>query len=91
MRIEAYTQVQQLYQTQKTSRPKSVEKKGFSDQLQISSMGKDIQSAKAAVKNAPDIRTDVVAPIKEQIQNGTYEVDVNSFADKLFAKYEELR
>lgn len=91
MRIEAYTQVQQLYQTQKTARPKSVEKKGFSDQLQISSMGRDIQSAKAALKSTPDVRADVVAPIKEQIQNGTYEVDVNSFADKLFAKYEELR
>lgn len=91
MRIEAYTQVQQLYQTQKANKPQATAKPSFADQLSISSMGKDIQTAKAAMKNVPDVRADVVAPIKEQINNGSYEVDVNSFADKLFAKYEEMR
>lgn len=91
MRIEAYTQVQQLYQTQKTNKPQATAKKSFSDQLSISSVGKDIQTAKTAMKNVPDIRPEVVEPLKEQIKNGSYEVDVNSFADKLFAKYEEMR
>lgn len=91
MRIEAYTQVQQLYQTQKTSKTQSTQKASFRDQLEISSAGKDIQTAKNAVMGAPDIREDVVAPIKEQIQNGTYEVDADSFAEKLFAKFQEMR
>ncbi len=91
MRIEAYTQVQQLYQTQKTSKAQSTQKASFRDQLEISSAGKDIQTAKNAVMGAPDIREDVVAPIKEQIQNGTYEVDADSFAEKLFAKFQEMR
>lgn len=91
MRIEAYTQVQQLYQTQKTSKAQSAQKASFRDQLEISSAGKDIQTAKNAVMGAPDIREDVVAPIKEQIQNGTYEVDADSFAEKLFAKFQEMR
>lgn len=91
MRIEAYTQVQQLYQTQKTSKTQSAQKASFRDQLEISSAGKDIQTAKNAVMGAPDIREDVVAPIKEQIQNGTYGVDADSFAEKLFAKFQEMR
>ena len=49
MRIEAYTQVQQLYNTKKASKTQAAAKKGLSDQLQISSIGKDIQTAKAAV------------------------------------------
>ena len=89
MRIEAYTQVQQLYNTKKASKTQAAAKKGLSDQLQISSIGKDIQTAKVA--GSSDIREDVIAPIKAKLQNGTYEVSNESFADKLFAKYEEMR
>ncbi len=88
MRIEAYTQVQQLYNTQKVSKAQETKKTSFADQLEISSKGKDIQTAKAAVVNAPDIREDVVAPIKEKVMNNTYSVDTESFAEKLFNKYE---
>ncbi len=91
MRIEAYTQVQQLYHTKKASKPQTAAKKGASDQLQISSIGKDIQTAKAAVAGSSDIREDVIAPIKVKLQNGTYEVSNESLADKLFANYEETR
>ena len=91
MRIEAYTQVQQLYNTKKASKTQAAAKKGFSDQLQISSIGKDIQTAKAAVAGSSDIREDVTSPLKAKIQAGTYEVSAESFADKLMKKYEELR
>ncbi|MCQ2549683.1 MAG: flagellar biosynthesis anti-sigma factor FlgM [Lachnospiraceae bacterium] len=81
-------QVQQLYNSQTNASKTQKEKKtGFMDQLQISSAGKDIQAAKQAVNDAPDIREDVVASIKERIQNGTYSVDAGSFADRLFEKY----
>lgn len=91
MRIEAYTQVQQLYNTKKTSRPQAAARAGATDRLHISSIGKDIQTAKAAVAGSSDIREDVIAPIRAKVQNGTYEVSNESFADKLFAKYEETR
>ena len=87
MRIEAYTQVQQLYSKQNTSKLKKETVRSFSDQLQISSMGKDIHAAKQAVKSSPDIREDVVASFKEKIDAGTYSVDSDSFATKLFEKY----
>ena len=88
MRIEAYTQVQKVYDTKKTAKtqPKSV-----SDKLQISSIGKDIQTAKQALAAGSDIREDVTAPIKERMKDGTYAVSTDSFADKLLKQYEEMR
>ncbi|HKM35164.1 MAG TPA: flagellar biosynthesis anti-sigma factor FlgM [Lachnospiraceae bacterium] len=83
MRIEAYNQVQQLYNTKKPGQVKKTTNTSFSDQLQISSVGKDIQIAKTAVTACPDVREDVTAPIKASIATGTYEVSASSFADKL--------
>ena len=87
MRIEAYTQVQQLYQSQKVSRTQKTQTASHTD----SSQGKDFQTAKAAVAAAPDIREELTAPIKARIQNGTYGVDNASFAEKLLQKQEEMR
>jgi len=91
MRIDAYAQVQQVYNLSKTQRTQKTAKPGVTDKVQISSFGKDMQTVKSAVANAPNIREEVTAPIKERIQSGTYEVDVESFADKLFQKYNEMR
>lgn len=91
MRIEAYTQVQQIYDTKKTAKSRLKGSTVSSDQLQISSFGKDIQSAKQAVAASSDIREDVTAPIKARLQSGNYEVSTESFADKLMQKYEEMR
>ena len=91
MRIEAYTQVQQVYNSSKTAKSDKNAKAGLSDQVQISSFGKDIQAAKQAVANTPDIREDVTAPVKSAIQNGTYAVDEESFANKLYQKFNEMR
>lgn len=90
MRIGAYNQIQQLYQSQKVNKAQQTSKVGRTDQLQISSLGKEIQTAKAAVNASPDVRQEVIAPIKAQIDNGTYQVDTASFAAKLMEKYAEM-
>ena len=38
MRIEAYTQVQQIYNTRKTNKAQKASNVSFSDQLELSSM-----------------------------------------------------
>ncbi|MBR3823753.1 MAG: flagellar biosynthesis anti-sigma factor FlgM [Lachnospiraceae bacterium] len=91
MRIQAYTQVQQLYQSQKVNKAQKTGKAYPVDQLQISSRGRDFQIAKAAVQASPDIREELTAPIKERVQNGTYSVETATFAEKLLQKYEEMR
>lgn len=91
MRIDAYAQVQQVYQTQKVNRSQKTGNAVNSDKVQISSLGKEIQTAKAAVAGSPDIREELTAPIKARIQSGTYEVSNSSFAEKLLQKFEEVR
>lgn len=89
MRIDAYAQVQQLYGNKNTHKVQKEAKAGFKDQLQISSKGKDIQTAKNAVASAEDIREEVVAPLKSKVNAGTYEVNPEQFAQKLFERYNE--
>ncbi len=88
MRIDAYNQISQIYQTNSRQ---TVSKKGGavygSDRLEISQFGKDYQIAKQAVAAAPDVRHDKVADIKAKIEAGTYEVSNNDLAAKLAEKY----
>lgn len=90
MRIEAYTQVQQLYNAKKVSKTQAKSSAGHSDKLQISGFGRDIQVAKQAVAASQDVREELTASIKSQIQAGTYDVGVDRFADKLMQRYEEM-
>ncbi|MCR5195901.1 MAG: flagellar biosynthesis anti-sigma factor FlgM [Pseudobutyrivibrio sp.] len=88
MRIEAYNQVAQLYQSSNTkSASQTAKANGMGrDEVQISSTGKDYQVAKAAVSEAADIREDLVADIKARIKDGTYEVSTDDFAEKLLSE-----
>lgn len=88
MRIEAYTQVQQVYKASRAEKSQKTEKTAFSDKLQLSTMGKDYQTAKQAVANSPDVREEVTAPLRQSIQSGAYEVSAEKFADKLLQKFE---
>ncbi len=90
MRVEAYNQVQQIYQTKKVNKSQQAGPMTHADKVQISNFGKEFQQAKAAVASAPDIREDVTAPIKARIQNGTYGVDNMTFAEKLMSKFDEI-
>ncbi|MCH4193332.1 MAG: flagellar biosynthesis anti-sigma factor FlgM [Butyrivibrio sp.] len=87
MRIEAYNQIQQIYNSSKVQKAAKTEKTSRMDAVQISSIGKDIQAAKQALNETSDIREDVVSPLRQSVQNGTYDVDDDSFADKLLDGY----
>ena len=91
MRIEAYNQVQQLYQPKQLSKAQQTGSVSRKDKLQISSTGKDYQSVKAAVSGASDVREELTASIKARIENGTYNVDSTAFAEKLLKKFDEMR
>lgn len=91
MRIEAYNQVQQIYKSKKMDQARKAGSAFQMDQVQISSLGKEIQAAKAAMASCPDIREELTASIKASVQNGTYSVDTAAFAEKLISKYGEMR
>ena len=56
----------------------------------VSSIGKDMKTAKDALKASPDVRADLVNSVKSRVQDGTYNVSAESFADKLLQKFQEL-
>lgn len=95
MRIEAYTQVQQIYKSSTTKAGTAKKSKAASDQLELSTMGKDYRVAKQAVAAAPDVREELIAPLKKSVSSGTYQVSKEAFADKLLEKLamsnEEMR
>ena len=92
MRIDAYNQIQQIYGSSniKKTEEKKASTTSFKDQLLLSATGRDAQIARTALASTPDVREEVIAPIKEQIDNGTYEVDTDDFAGKLLEKYSGL-
>ena len=53
------------------------------EQIAISSKAKDIQKATEVVNAAPDIRTDKVERIKNEIAKGSYHVSSEDLAEKV--------
>ena len=83
MRIDAMTEVSQLYQVNGT-RKKTEKPAGYSkDSVEISGFGRDLQVAKQAVAQTEDIRLDRIQELKASMANGTYNVPMGALADKL--------
>ena len=87
MRIDAYNKINQMQSVSKVNKVSSKQSVSQTDKVEISQAGMDYQVAKTAVKEASDIRFDLVNDIKERLANGTYNVSDEDFAEKLLAKY----
>ena len=87
MRIDAYNKINQMQSMSKINKVSSKKSVSQTDKLELSQAGKDYQVAKGAVKEAPDIRMDLVNDIKERLANGTYNVSDEDLADKLLERY----
>lgn len=91
MRVGAYNQISQIYGTSKISKGYNTNAIGTTstlDKVSFSNFGQDMQIAKNALKDVPDIREDKVSELSARIANGTYNVSPESFADKLVAAFE---
>lgn len=91
MRIEAYSQMAQVYRTGKAASTRSTAAAAAAsrDEVQISSLGFDYQIAKQAVAEAPDIRQDRVDELSARVKSGSYDVDAGDFAQKLLERYRQ--
>lgn len=83
MRIDAYIQVNQLYNTNKAKNAPKANKADSKDSLEISSFGNAYQVAKQAVAQSSDVRADRVKEIQAQLAAGTYQVSLEDVADKM--------
>lgn len=87
MRIDAYNKIAKIYETHSTTKIASNRKTMGKDKFEISSTGKDIQIAKEALKQVPDIREDKVKDIMKRMESGTYNVSAKEVADKLVERF----
>ncbi|MDR1699812.1 MAG: flagellar biosynthesis anti-sigma factor FlgM [Lachnoclostridium sp.] len=83
MRIDAYMQVNQVYNSGKLNKNDKKVAHKTSDSLEISNFGKDYHIAKQAVKDVSDVREDKVQMFKEQLNAGTYNVSIEDIANSL--------
>lgn len=86
MRIGTYNMVSQIYgnsPAKKSNTANGTSYANFKDEVSFSATGKDMQVAKNALAATPDVREAHVNDIKSRLENGTYEVSVEDFAEKL--------
>jgi len=57
------------------------------DKVSLSKASKDIQLAKDAVASTPDIRSEIVNPIKQQVAKGSYEINAESLAERIIGHH----
>jgi negative regulator of flagellin synthesis FlgM len=81
--IEAYVnQVQDKDKVEPAAdRPEKQQTKA--DTVELSDAAKQLQEAQKQMEAIPDVREDKVAQLKEQIENGTYEINEEKIADKM--------
>lgn len=89
MRIDAYNKIAQVYGVNSKTKATSAKKAYNADQVEISSIGKDLQTAKKAVAECDDVRADKVAEMKAKYNNDSYQIDPSDFADMLIRKFQE--
>ena len=81
--IEAYVnQVQEKDKVDATQeQPEKQQTKA--DTVVLSDTAQKVQEAQKQIETIPDVREDKVAQLKEQVENGTYEMDEEKIAGKI--------
>lgn len=81
--IDAY--VNQVHEKNKVDAPENKPEKAAvkSDTVVISDAARRVQEARRQLDEIPDVREDKVAQLRNQVQNGTYEIDAEKIAGKM--------
>ncbi len=87
MRIDAFNKISELYKTSSVKSTTKAKGASFSDTLELSQAGKDLQVAKQIVARTPDVREATVNEIKQRMEAGTYNITIQDVADKLVDEY----
>lgn len=90
MRINGVNKVNGIYKSNKAKKAYSASNVSQGkDTLALSSFAKELQVAKKAVSNTPDIRQAKVDEIKQRMEAGTYNITAVQVAEKIVDKYYE--
>jgi len=58
---------------------------GLQDKVNISNKVQQMQEIDQVVQAAPDVRADKIAELEQKLNNGTYQADYGTIADKLLS------
>jgi negative regulator of flagellin synthesis FlgM len=84
-------QAGKINQYYKQLQQKQTEKnKTQNDSTQISAKAKEIMTARAELKEMPQVREEKVAALKEKVQSGNYQVDSKKLAAKILNNVEQV-
>ncbi len=61
-----------------------------SDRVELTTRTGEVDQVKKALQDLPDVQSDKVARLKEQVANGTYKVDGTEVAKKMVKNWREL-
>jgi flagellar biosynthesis anti-sigma factor FlgM len=57
------------------------------DTVDLSSTHSDVQTLKASLANVPDVRTDRVTPLRQQVSTGQFQPDSGKVAEAIIADH----
>lgn len=81
--IDAYiNNISDKHKAENTS-DKAEKNAAKTDTVHISDAAKEIQEVRKELDNIPDVRADKVEQLKNQIENGTYEIKSEEIAEKM--------
>lgn len=66
-----------------SSSSKSADASLSSDSVSLSDSAKDLSSMKSSLQSAPEVRTELVARLKSEIESGQYNVSGRQIAEKI--------
>ena len=81
--IDAYVNNIDDKQKVENTPDKSEKNAAKTDTVNISDTAKEIQEVRKQLDAIPDVRTEKVEQLKNQVENGTYEVKSEEIADKM--------
>ena len=74
----------------KASTPAEVPPESKGDAIvSLSQASKEVQKAKEVIESEPDVRTEEIEAIKDEIEQGTYEIDYDKTAENMLKTFFE--
>jgi negative regulator of flagellin synthesis FlgM len=94
MKITNQMNIQNVLKTygKNVKQAEALEKVGMiSDKVEISSMAREIQIARKALSDVPNVRTEKLDEIKQLMASGNYKPSAEDIVDKLFSGMESKK
>lgn len=87
MRVDAISKIYETYKTKMVPSSTQSEKTTSKDKVELSTMAQDYATIQKKLSETSDIREDLVADIKQRMENGTYNVSAKDVASKILMGY----